>query len=171
MRRSLCDDAKGLVPVGLPLPPRAGKKRLAFAVPPGEVVRTASPPLLADVAGSAPKAWQPCIDRLLHLDSGVRVYGSLAWQHLTGLAYLTDRSDLDLLWRRQDEESTRTLLAGLWAIDCGAPMHIDGEIVAADGMAVNWRELQSGAAEVIGRRLDALALVRSQGFIAGADDT
>ena len=120
--------------------------------------------------GSAPVAWLASIDRLLGLDARVRVYGSLAWQHLTGLAYLTDSSDLDLLWLRQDADTTIKLLAGVSAIDDGAPMRIDGELVAADGTAVNWRELRSGAAEVIGKRMDALIRVRGDAFIAGQVD-
>ncbi len=156
-----------MVPVGLPLPPAAGKKRVGFAFPPAAIVRYSPPPLLADMIQSAPASWRPCIDALIRLDAGVRAFGSLTWEHLTALAYLSDSSDIDLIWSWRDVETTRTLLAGLEAIDRTAPMRIDGEIVAPDGMAVNWRELRSGQTEVIGKRLDALITMQRDDFIAG----
>ena len=89
VRRPQCNEAADLVPVGLPLPPAAGKKRVGFAFPPAAIVRYSPPPLIADMIQSAPASWRPCIDPLLRLDAGVRAYGSLAWEHLTGLAYLS----------------------------------------------------------------------------------
>ncbi|NEK38628.1 malonate decarboxylase holo-[acyl-carrier-protein] synthase [Rhizobium leguminosarum] len=167
VRRPHCNESAGFVPVGLPLPPAAGKRRIAFVFPPAAIVRYSPPPLLADMIQSAPASWLPCIYQLLRLDAGARAYGSLTWEHLTGLAYLTDSSDIDLIWSWRDVEITRTLLAGLEAIDRTAPMRIDGEIVGSDGMAVNWRELRSGQTEVIGKRLDALTTMRRDDFIAG----
>jgi phosphoribosyl-dephospho-CoA transferase len=167
VRRPCCDDAEGVAPLGLPLPPQAGKRRLAFAIHPRAITRRAPPPLLADVAASAPTTWRASIAGLLHLDGGVRVYGGLAWQHLTGLAYLSASSDLDLLWRRRDAVTAKALLAGLCAISSRSPMRIDGELVDADGTAVNWRELTSGAAEVLGKRLDAVIAVNPDIFLAG----
>jgi phosphoribosyl-dephospho-CoA transferase len=48
VRRPIWADESGLVPVGLPLPPHAGKKRLAFAFPAAAIRRVAPPPLLSD---------------------------------------------------------------------------------------------------------------------------
>ena len=48
-------------------------------------------------------------------------------------------------------------------------MRIDGEVVGAAG-GVQWRELRSGATEVIGKRLDALIRLRGDAFIAGQDN-
>ncbi|MDB5365303.1 MAG: mdcG [Rhodospirillales bacterium] len=170
VRRPTCADEPGLVPVGLPLPPDAGKKRLAFSFAAGAIGRVAPPPFLADAAWSAPASWRTCSDRLLRADAQVRVYGSLAWQHLTGLPYLAAGSDLDLLWRWRDAATTQALLAELRAIERVAPMRIDGELIAADDTAVHWRELLSGADDVLGKRSDRIVSVRRDAFLAGCID-
>ena len=98
VRRPGCSDPAGKIPLGLPLPPSHGKRRIAVALDAGEIIEQKPPPLLADAAASAPSAWQETIGRLLRLYPQTRTFGSLAWQHLTGLSYLSDHSDLDLLW-------------------------------------------------------------------------
>ena len=87
-RRVLPGEGAGL-PLGLPLPPSHGKQRLALTLPHDAFVSSVPPPLLRDAMRAAPTAWHPTLDRLLALDADVRVYGSLAWQTLTGLDYLT----------------------------------------------------------------------------------
>src|SRR5438552_2051811 len=98
VRRPHCNHPAGLIPLGLPLPPRYGKRRMAIALAPNEIIDRAPPPLLAEAAAAAPPHWRETIDRLLRLCPQTRTFGSLAWQHLTGLPYLSDGSDLDLLW-------------------------------------------------------------------------
>ena len=116
----------------------------------------------------APAAWRGAIESLLELDPGVRAYGSLAWQHATGLGYLSATSDLDLLWAQVAGTTCEVLLAGIAAIERLAPMRIDGEVVAADGGAVHWRELQSGAAEVLVKRLDEVGMLPRRVFMCGS---
>ena len=83
---------------------------------------------------------------------------------LTGLAYLSDQSDLDCLWAPPAAQR-RALLDALRTIADTAPMHLDGEIVLEDGGAVNWRELDRArldpAAEVIVKSVDGLSLRRA----------
>ncbi|MHC2891624.1 malonate decarboxylase holo-[acyl-carrier-protein] synthase [Bradyrhizobium barranii subsp. barranii] len=95
VRRPACNDPAGMIPLGLPLPPSHGKRRIAVALAPGELIAHAPPPLLADTAAAAPASWHRTIDLLVRLLPQTRTYGSLAWQHLTGLPYLSDGSDLD----------------------------------------------------------------------------
>ncbi|AHI64636.1 malonate decarboxylase holo-[acyl-carrier-protein] synthase [Burkholderia thailandensis] len=97
-RRSPCDAG---VPLGLPLPPSAGKRRVALAAAREQIEAVRAPPALGDVIGGAPPAWRPTLARLRALADAhcvdCRVFGSLAWQTLTGLRYLSDESDLDVL--------------------------------------------------------------------------
>ncbi len=167
VRRAACDEHRSgrLVPLGLPLPPAQGKRRIAVQVPAVAISDVSPPPRLVDLVSSAPVAWHATIDRLLQLDAGVRAYGSLAWQHATGLAYLSATSDLDLLWRPVAGSSCEALLTGIAAIERQAPMRIDGEVLAADGGAVHWRELQSGAAEVLVKRLDEVVVLPRRAFL------
>jgi phosphoribosyl-dephospho-CoA transferase len=111
------------------------------------------PVLLGDAAAVAPEAWQPTIAALLALGSTLgiapRVYGGLLWQHVTGLAYLSPTSDLDLLWRVGDQRAATALLGGLGRLDAASPMRLDGELELPDGGGVNWRELAGGTREVL----------------------
>ncbi|MBM5577791.1 malonate decarboxylase holo-[acyl-carrier-protein] synthase [Burkholderia pseudomallei] len=97
-RRSPCDAG---VPLGLPLPPSAGKRRVALAAAREQIDSACALPTLADVGRQAPPAWRPTLARLRALADAhrvdCRVFGSLAWQTLTGLRYLSDESDLDVL--------------------------------------------------------------------------
>jgi phosphoribosyl-dephospho-CoA transferase len=140
VRRPACSDVTGMIPLGLPLPPSHGKRRLAVSLAATDIVASAPPPLLADAAAAAPAHWRATIDLLLQLLPQTRTFGSLAWQHLTGLRYLSDGSDLDLLWTLSSAEQARTLPSRIAAIARQAPMRLDGEIVGSAG-GVQWREL------------------------------
>lgn len=170
VRRIGCAERRcaGLVPLGVCLPPSSKMRRIAVQVPAVAICSVSPPPRLADLVPSAPLAWRATIDRLLELDAGARVYGSLAWQHATGLGYLSATSDLDLLWRCTAGSSCEALLAGIAAIERQAPMRIDGEVMAADGGAVHWRELQSGAAEVLVKRLNDVVVLPRRTLMSGS---
>jgi phosphoribosyl-dephospho-CoA transferase len=140
VRRPACSDVAGMIPLGLPLPPSHGKRRIAISLAAADIVASAPPPLLADAAAAAPAAWRETIDLLLQLLPETRTYGSLAWQHLTGLPYLSDSSDLDLLWPLSAAKQARTLLSDIARIGKQAPMRLDGEIIGPAG-GVQWREL------------------------------
>ena len=157
-RRAACGDAAGLVPLGLPLPPSLGKQRLAFAVSPDAIVSDTLPPLLADAQRSAPRSWQPTIAAILALAPETRCFGSLAWDYLTGLPYLSATSDLDLIWAVADAaEAAR--LTSLSDIDAAAPMRLDGELVTATGLAIQWREWASDAPELLAKASDGNRLI------------
>jgi phosphoribosyl-dephospho-CoA transferase len=118
----------------------------------------------------APPTWRPTLERLDELASihsvEVRVFGSLAWHVLTGLDYLTDRSDLDLLLRIGPATEVARLVAGIAEIEALAPMRLDGEVVRDDGAAVNWRELHAGADQVLVKTIGGVALRDTSLFLA-----
>jgi phosphoribosyl-dephospho-CoA transferase len=134
-----------LVPIGVPLPPAAGKQRVALLLPPDGVLQHASPPSLHAAARAADPDWRSTIDALVDLGarSGVEpaTFGSLLWQHLTGLAYLSPRSDLDVLWSIPADFDVHSLVCRIGEVQRDATLRIDGEIIFPDGTAVNWREL------------------------------
>lgn len=162
---------EGLVPVGLPLPPRDGKRRIGLALPP-EAVRPRAPVLLTEAHGACPPPWAATIEALLALGArhGLvpRPFGSLLWQSLTGLTYLSERSDLDLLWPVPGAVP-QALLRGLAEIDEQAPMRLDGEILLPDGGGVNWRELLAAAPAdtVLVKSRDRLTLRTAAALLAG----
>lgn len=162
LRRSHPGEDGGLVPVGLPLPPRDGKRRIGLALSP-EAVRPRPPVLLVEALAVCPPAWAATLEALAILARrhglAPRPFGSLLWQSLTGLPYLSEGSDLDLLWPI-DGPVPPALLDGLAEIDAQAPIHLDGEILLPDGGGVNWRELYAAAPgdTVLVKHRDRLAL-------------
>jgi phosphoribosyl-dephospho-CoA transferase len=168
VRRPSCSDSAGLIPLGLPLPPSHGKRRIAVALEASEIIERKLPPLLADAAATAPPAWQETIDRLLHLHPETRTFGSLAWQHLTGLPYLSEHSDLDLLWRVKASQQAGTLPSDIAGIARQAPMRLDGEIICTAG-GVQWRELTGDDAdEVLVKGPDGVRGMTKAAFLSGA---
>lgn len=159
VRRYGPGEDRSLVPLGLPLPPAAGKRRIGLALP-ASALTPLPAPTLAQARGSAPKAWQTTLDALLALGAAhaivPRPFGALLWQALTGLAYLTAASDLDLLWPVAD--LPLGFLAGLARIAEAAPMRIDGEVVLADGAGIQWRELHEARDTVLAKYRDRLEM-------------
>ena len=159
------------VALGLPLPPFAGKRRLSFLMHPNDIVSTAPPLELSATINIAPEAWRHTLDQVADLASrhGVeaRVFGSLAWQTLTGLTYLTASSDLDLLLPIRRSSDLVQLTTDLAAIEAAAPMCLDGELMRDDGVGVNWREIHAGAREVLVKHPGDVALLDISLFLNG----
>lgn len=162
VRRFTPGEERRLVPLGLPLPPADGKRRIGLALP-ADALSPVAPPGLAEAAPHAPLTWQPTLDALLALASehtlAPRPFGALLWQAVTGLTYLSATSDLDLLWPCPGPVP-RTLLAGLARIDATAPMRLDGEVLLPDGGGVQWRELHEApeGGTVLVKSLDRVAM-------------
>lgn len=167
VRRPACSHTAGLVPLGLPLPPSHGKRRIAISLTAADIVASAPPPLLAKAATAAPAAWRETIERLLELLPETRSYGSLAWEHLTGLSYLSDGSDLDLLWPLPSADHAGALLSGIARIAKQAPMRLDGEITGPAG-GVQWRELTgTDADEILVKGTAGVTTTTRAAFLAG----
>ena len=151
-RRRQPDDPAGGWPVGIALPPSQGKLRLALNIAPEHVVSVEHPPLLRDaldgrLSGRLPGAWTA---RSTQLDDACatvglapRLFGGAMWQCVTGVPYLTDNSDLDLIWPVPADAIDRVpdLLRALGLIDAMDGPRLDGEIVFGSAGAVQWREL------------------------------
>ena len=173
VRRASPDEADaGRVPLGLPLPPSAGKRRIALNAAADALATVRPLPALSDVLAAAPDAWRAPLRELDALGTrcGVqgRVFGSLAWQALTGERYLSDASDLDIVFPLPDAASLAALLDGLAALDARAPMRIDGELLRDDGAGVNWRELHARLPEVAVKTAIAVELMSADAFTGGA---
>ena len=148
-----------MAPFGLPLPPAWGKGRLSLRVPFDAIVLEAPAPLLSAAAHAAPAAWQGTIAALVGIDPQVRCFGSLAWQHLTGLDYVATTSDLDLLWSVSDARQANALTQRIGRVAQVAPMRIDGELIVPTGSAVQWIEWRTEAGMVLVKSTDGVRLV------------
>jgi phosphoribosyl-dephospho-CoA transferase len=170
VRRPMPDESG--VPLGMPLPPAAGKRRVSLQVSPDAIAGVRDALLLSEVGSIAPRAWQSTLEALQDLSArlgiALRVFGSLAWQALTGECYLSQTSDLDVLFPVTSRMQMSHLLDGIASIEAHAPMRIDGECVRADGAGVNWRELYSGQSEVMMKTSSGVVLEDVRRFIEEA---
>lgn len=141
--------------LGLPFPPdphTGHKLRLALTANRADIAKHSPPLLLAEVITTAPVHWRAQLQMLaqdaLALGSSLRVYGSLAWQALTGHAYVTPRSDIDILLRIEQPQQIQAGLALLQQHSQFLPL--DGELMLPSGAAVSWKEWHNAQASAAG---------------------
>jgi len=148
------------IALGLALPPGDGKRRIALTVERTCVARMIVPPALEDVLDGLPAGWQtllgPLAARSRLAGFTFRVFGSVAWQALTGLAYVTASSDIDLVWQPRSRTDLARGVALLADWQRGSRVRADCEIVFPRGDAVAWREWikRPSHARVLVKRLD-----------------
>jgi len=169
-RRPLPHETGG-IPLGIPLPPSAGKRRVPIVVQPEDILAIHEPGTLASARGQAPEQWQRIIDlmQVFAADHHVelQVFGSLAWQSLTGLQYLSETSDIDVLLRIHLAADIDLLSSEISRIDNASPSRIDGEFVRPDGLGVNWREFLSDPMDVLVKSMEGVTLFDRKRFVAG----
>jgi len=153
--------ASDRIALGLPLPPAAAKRRIALEVDRACVSAVERPPLLDATLHALSAMWCDALATLdrsaKHVGIVLRVYGSIAFQSLTGLPYLHAASDVDLLWTPPDRGVLAAGLAVLAAWERSSGLRADGEILfGASG--VSWREWQRGAPRVLVKSIEGPAL-------------
>jgi phosphoribosyl-dephospho-CoA transferase len=157
------------IALGLALPAR---RRIGTIARCSWIARTALPPLLDAVRNAAPPAWRDSLDRIdayaRQRGAELRTYGSLAWQALSGLGYVTDASDLDVLAYARDAEALDAALTSLHHAQAIAPMRVDGEIVFPGGNAVAWREWSAASARVLVKHVQGVALLPRANLLSAA---
>jgi phosphoribosyl-dephospho-CoA transferase len=153
VRRDDSESSPDSIAAGVPLPPSCGKLRVALHVPRAAVAARLPPVLLADCRRAAPQRWGAVLDQLEALGDAMAiepgVCGSLLWQHLTGLTYLHDASDIDVLWQVTTLGQARAIAGALPEIEHRTGIRVDGEILSARGWGVHWRELGTQAPEIL----------------------
>jgi phosphoribosyl-dephospho-CoA transferase len=153
----------GVIRLGIPLSPRRGRSRIALTIGSGALCDVRPPPLLTRVTRDAPPAWQAPLRHLAAaaaaLQLSLRVYGSFLWQHLTGETYVTERSDVDLLFAARDDTQLQSMLALLLQWERESGLRADGELLLADGAGVAWRELLRADGTVLAKRTTAVQLL------------
>jgi phosphoribosyl-dephospho-CoA transferase len=156
--RRLSQSHADTLSLGLALP---DKRRIAFEVPRRAAAELSAPPRLVDTINSAPAHWharlREIVDTARQFDIEVRVFGSLAWQHLTQLEYIHTASDVDLLLPANQWENALRLAGELSHMN-GSP-RLDGELTLPDGSGVAWREINGAAVRVLVKRDASVALM------------
>ena len=161
--------------LGLPLPPdedSGTKVRIPIRAHVGHISKAApAVDLRAALRSSGP--WR---ERLMALERdsaglGLRVYGSLAMQALTGLLYVSQASDVDVLFHPVSREQ---LDAGMELLSRhAAQLPLDGEVVFPGGQAVSWKEWRMAMAhpaKVIVKELQSVRLADTASLLATLEE-
>ncbi|MBN8710421.1 MAG: hypothetical protein BGO12_23390 [Verrucomicrobia bacterium 61-8] len=129
IRRPCVSDDGQEVFLGLALP---GKRRMAFRVPVASV-RAVEPPPVWDVEVVPGFVF--------------RIYGSRAWELLTGLSYVTPSSDLDLLVDIDSLAGWRSFLSSDFQLP--EPPRVDLEVIFQADASFSWREYLGPADDIL----------------------
>ena len=142
-RQSAADATQILL--GLTLPPTAEPRRISLSVNPDAIRAIASPLTLAHCVNTCTAAVAEPLKRLLQQceshDVAVSVYGSLAWEMLSGTTYRHSGSDIDLVCDIARAAQLAPCIEALQQAQQTLPCSLDGEIRFAGDLAANWKEL------------------------------
>jgi len=155
-------DAPG-VALCVTLPASRWLASIRFTVGRSAIARMAPPVPLAEVIPAAPPDWRRPLSDLdrAAAEAGVplSVTGPLAWQHLTGEPYVSDRSSVDLLLRPRTRRQLEQVIALLRVREDGEGPRLDGEVLLGWDHAVAWRDLANGRRRVLVKGIDREAVV------------
>ncbi|WP_025886099.1 malonate decarboxylase holo-[acyl-carrier-protein] synthase [Asaia prunellae] len=174
-RRRSSEDRADLVPVCIAFPPSWKVTRLRLQIDPDDIENIVMPPALQQIAHRLPSAQQEqawTISTLIKAETGLtpRLFGSVLWQGISGLPYLRDTSDLDLLWIMPDwsRHAVFDLVARLIVVEKQLSCSLDGEIVLPDGRAVHWREIakESPVADLLVKTAANVCLMSQEAFFS-----
>ncbi|MBK7647207.1 MAG: malonate decarboxylase holo-[acyl-carrier-protein] synthase [Betaproteobacteria bacterium] len=171
------DGAAGVL-LGLSLPLAQQRKRLSIQVDRSAVAEIRSP-LSIEQCWLRLSPGQANVLRRLATQAAacsvrIGVFGSLAWEVLSGEDYRHAESDIDLII---DVDTMAQLDAMLLALQLAAsqlPCRLDGEIRLPDGSAVAWREFAANrdkpTAGVLVKGPREVALLPMQSLLASLDE-
>ncbi len=170
-------DAGTHITVGLTLPPPATRTRVSLVVPSTAILRQSGPLALAQAHDAVDGRCKELVQRVLDIceDANVApcVYGSALWQTVSNRTYMTDTSDLDVLFVCNETSHTHRLLDALETCD-GSKPRLDGELVAPSGWAAAWREVSAagmagGMGTVLAKSTYDVRLLRLEEFFGQKD--
>lgn len=164
----------GRLLLGLGLPLAMQRKRLSIDVAPSAVAEVRPPIALAQCLPSLPLAQAEILSRL---DAGAAacgirlgVFGSLAWERVSGETYRHAESDIDLIGDVATLDQFDALLALLQQAAAELPCRLDGELRFPGGDAVAWQEIamqrRQPSAQVLVKGEQDVALRAVQALLA-----
>jgi len=79
----------------------------------------------------------------------LRVFGSHAWQNLTGLPYVTESSDIDLLALIDSPEEWERFCTAMSALPLPTTPRLDLEVVLLGDASFSWREFLASETQIL----------------------
>jgi phosphoribosyl-dephospho-CoA transferase len=144
------EDGKSVY-VGLSLPPDPVKRRLAFRLPFSSLANVVEPPLWTECAEAFSESSEmagPILSVIDAVGLPLQTFGSYAWQHYSGLSYVTPHSDIDLIVpinRREDWRRFRQLMSETQKTD----QRVDLEIILNGDASFHWREFEAPGKQLL----------------------
>lgn len=168
----------GHVLLGLSLPLAQQRKRLAIQVDRRALLDFRGPLSIARCCPRLPPAEAAVLRRLaaeaVACSARLGVFGSLAWETLSGQDYRHAASDIDLICDVESVAQLDTMLAALARAASQLACRLDGEIRFPDGNAVAWREVaaqrNNPAASVLAKGPHDVSLLPWQNLLATLDE-
>jgi phosphoribosyl-dephospho-CoA transferase len=151
IRRPCIDEDGKSVYVGLSLPPDPVKRRLAFRLPFSLLANVVEPPLWTECVEAFSENSErvsPILSVIEAAKLPLQTFGSYAWQHFTGLSYVTPQSDIDLIVpinRREDWRRFRQLMSETQKTD----QRVDLEIMLNGDASFHWREFEAPGRQLL----------------------
>lgn len=137
--------AGGPLLLGLSLPARLQRKRLSLSVDRSTIAAIRPPLALADCLSRLPAGQAAVLARLAAqaaaCSARLGVYGSLAWEVLSGERYRHADSDIDLICDIDNAGQFAAMLPALRQAAAALPCRLDGELRFPGGNAAAWQEI------------------------------
>lgn len=158
--------------LGLTLPPPTTRQRVFLSVPADAVIRRSGPLSLEQARDAGDRHCRELIQQVVAVCQTARVspyvYGSMMWQAVSGRRYMTEASDLDILFLCDGSSDTHWLINSLEYLE-GSQPGLDGEILAPSGWAAAWREVAAagkpgGLGTVLAKSNDEVGLLSLDAF-------
>lgn len=131
--------------LGLTLPAKEGKRRIGCLVSPSDILRVTTALSIEFVLEAIPSSLNVPLGELARTlkecEIELGLFGSLAWEIITGEEYRNENSDVDVVCDVCSQEQLIKALAALQKASEVLPCGLDGEIRFPDGNAVSWKEL------------------------------
>ena len=144
------------IPVGLMTYHPDGKKcRVSLLINSNFVLKIEDPLLLSEAMNVLPLNLYLTVnnffDQFSNLPIIVRVYGSIMWSYEGNISRLNPNSDIDLLIQVTNSCDVDALADRLLKFSQLSKIFLDGEFEFKNGVFVSWRELTSGAKDLLAK--------------------
>ena len=144
------------IPVGLmTYHPDGAKCRVSLLINSNFVLKIEDPLLLSEAMNVLPLNLYLTVnnffDQFSNLPIIVRVYGSIMWSYEGNISRLNPNSDIDLLIQVTNSCDVDALADRLLKFSQLSKIFLDGEFEFKNGVFVSWRELTSGAKDLLAK--------------------
>lgn len=156
--------------VGFMLPLALNKRKINFTIYNKSIIKNKSSTKLDDILHTLDVNWQKPLKELIRDFSEIKidlfVYGSSLWQYIIEQKYMSEKSDIDLLWKPKSLISLKKTLLILkkWMITY--ELNIDGEIILPNNKACSWKELLNEDKTILVKSLNKVSLELKSDFLS-----